>query len=415
MNLIGYTLEIGVGSTPSSWVRVAGMNDGTVGTHPGAKPLFGETLYTWVSNETETDTIPQWGGITFDNGLYSIRLTATDRAGNNSAENAVITLDNIFITDVSRTNSTINPENTETAEIQFNLNKSATVSLKIYPEWEGETGGLIREITQSLSAGTQSMTWDGKNASNEIAPNEAYIYVLEASGGGRTDKYLPVTGHVDGSGEGTIPLEYNLYTNDFWKIDYIMSANYPAGRVSMEVTPYGEATFRVLDMEPHDAEETFTLLWDGRRLNGTLVETDSCSIYFPAPTTLRPNYVIVKSTSEEPIISGQAPHVEVKADPYLINFCYGEQTKLLYNIDRDADVTIKILPPGVTDPGSPIAIILVDNESQSAGDHTISWDGIDSGDPRNILLETEGVHTFVIEATASGKTTTWKGVLNLYQ
>jgi hypothetical protein len=287
--------------------------------------------------------------------------------------------------------------------------------MRIYPEWDGETGSLIREITQSLATGTHSISWDGKNATSEIVPNEAYIYVLEASGAGRSDKYLPVTGHIDGSGEGIVPADYNVYTNDFWKIDYTMTANYPAGRVSMEVTPYGEATFRVVNMEPHDAEETFTILWDGRRPNGTLVETPSSSIFFPAPTTLRPNYVIVESTSEKPVISGQAPYVEVKADPYLVNFCYGEHTKLLYNIDRTANVTIKLLPPGITDPASPDAITLVDNQSQSAGDHTISWDGIDIGDPRNILLKNEGVHTFYIEATASEKTTTWRGVLNLYR
>ena len=258
------------------------------------------------------------------------------------------------------------------------------------------------------------MIWDGKDSSGQVVPDEAYVYVLEASGSGRTDKYLPMTGHVNGSVFGVVPAEYNVYTNDFWKIEERLDPGWPAGRVSMEVTPSGEGTFRTMDMEPYDAEETFTILWDGRRPNGTLVDIP-VYVYFPPPTTLRPNYVIVKSTPAQPIISGRAPFVEVKADPYIVNFCYGEFTSLLYNLDRAASVTIKILPPGVTDPASPSAITLVENEGQSAGDHTVSWDAVDIGDPKNILLEDEGVHTFFIEAAASGKTSTWRGVLNLFR
>jgi hypothetical protein len=105
----------------------------------------------------------------------------------------------------------------------------------------------------------------------------------------------------------------------------------------------------------------------------------------------------------------------VKADPYLVNFCYGEFTHLLYNLDRAADVTITILPPGVTDQASSEAIVIVDNESQAAGDHTVSWDAIDQVDPNNILIFEEGIYTFMIKATSSGQTSNWKGVLSLYR
>ncbi len=182
----------------------------------------------------------------------------------------------------------------------------------------------------------------------------------------------------------------------------------------MEVTPSGEDTFRVVDMEPHEAEEIITLLWDGRRPNGTLVE-QSVNIYFPPPTTLRSNYILVKPTPDVPVLKGIAPHVEVKADPYLVNFCYGEFTHLLYNLDRAANVTVTILPPGITDPAAPEAIVVVDNELQMVGDHTVSWDALNNIDPNDILISEEGVYTFVIEATSSGYTSNWRGVVNLYR
>ena len=191
-------------------------------------------------------------------------------------------------------------------------------------------------------------------------------------------------------------------------------SGYPAGRVTMRVTPSGEGPFNVFEGEPHEPGETFTIIWDGRRPNGTLVES-SCQIYFPPPVPLYPNYIIVRSASQVPVISGQAPYIEVKSDPYLVNFSYGEYTKLLYNIDRDAVVTIKVLPPGVTDPESPIALVVLDHENQAAGDHTVTWDGIIEGDSNNIFLKQEGIYTFVIEATSAGKTSEWKGFLNLYR
>jgi hypothetical protein len=167
-------------------------------------------------------------------------------------------------------------------------------------------------------------------------------------------------------------------------------------------------------MEPHEAGDNLTFMWDGRRPNGTLVD-QAVYIYFPPPNTLRSNYIIVNSTSTVPVLKGIAPYVEVKADPYLVNFCYGEFTHLLYNLDRAADVTITILPPGVTDPASPEAIIIVNNESQAAGDHTVSWDAVDQLDPRKITISNEGIYTFDITATASGQTTVWKGALNLFR
>ncbi|RLB05482.1 MAG: hypothetical protein DRG83_02515, partial [Deltaproteobacteria bacterium] len=404
-NLVSYKLELGAGSSPSQWQTLAS----------GSCNISNMILYRWITNDITTDNIPTDYYITFNNGPYSLRLSATDKAGNMSQKTVVVNLDNLFITEVNRTGSTIDPSNSETSSISFNINKPATVHLKIYPEKDGESGELIRDISQTYTtSGTKTISWNGKDSTGKIVADEAYIYVIEANNGSLTDKYAPPRPDGEGSGSGTIPEDYNFYTNDFWKIEYTMDSGYPAGRVTMRVTPSGEGPFNVFEGEPHEPGETFTIIWDGRRPNGTLVES-SCQIYFPPPVPLYPNYIIVRSASQVPVISGQAPYIEVKSDPYLVNFSYGEYTKLLYNIDRDAVVTIKVLPPGVTDPESPIALVVLDHENQAAGDHTVTWDGIIEGDSNNIFLKQEGIYTFVIEATSAGKTSEWKGFLNLYR
>ena len=62
-----------------------------------------------------------------------------------------------------------------------------------------------------------------------------------------------------------------------------------------------------------------------------------------------------------------------------------------------------------------IAIVLVNQEFQSAGDHTVTWSGTDATDVRHVLISQEGLYTFVIEATTEGITSTSRGVVSLYK
>ena len=63
--LVSYTLEYGAGTTPSSWTTIqtqtAGVTNGLLGT--------------WVVSSTT-------GGAALGNGPYTLRLRASDRAGN---------------------------------------------------------------------------------------------------------------------------------------------------------------------------------------------------------------------------------------------------------------------------------------------------------------------------------------------
>jgi parallel beta-helix repeat protein len=395
-----YELEYGEGSSPSSWTRIGSI---------GANPVLNDILESWLTNDTETDTAY------FINGDYTLRLSVRDGAGNTGTDSALITLDNLYISEVTRTPSTINVYQGDSADISFTLNKSATVSLKIYPEWEGVTGALVKEIVQSFgAAGSQTMSWDGTDTSGDTVPDEAYVYVLDVVSGARTDAYLPTGGHIIGGGTGTIDPSYNAFTNDYWQMVYNQYTG--AGRVSMQVTPTGQPAFWVFQNRPLEGGNTL-IVWDGRGPDGNIIE-GSTNVYFAAPTTMRPNYVI--TTGAAPAIGGQAPFVEVKSDPYLMTCSYGQFTRFLYNVDQDCRVTVKILPPGISDPSSTEAIVLVDDELQTAGDHEIAeWTPADTSDPNDnsFFIEEDGAYTLSIEAKnpATGFSSLWRAVINVRQ
>jgi hypothetical protein len=84
---------------------------------------------------------------------------------------------------------------------------------------------------------------------------------------------------------------------------------------------------------------------------------------------------------------------------------------------------VKLLPPGIADPASTQAIVLVNNELQTAlngtlpADHTVEWRGYDAAHTNSILVSTEGAYTFAIQATSvqTGQQTLYRGALQLYQ
>jgi hypothetical protein len=164
------------------------------------------------------------------------------------------------------------------------------------------------------------------------------------------------------------------------------------------------------------------LTWDGRDANGQLV-SGSCDIYFDAPLLLKPNSVIVRGT--KPVITGAgaSPSIEVKSNPYRIAHSYEQISRITYRLDQDSYVTVKLLPPGVSDPASPSAIVLTNAEMQAARsggqpvDHALEWKGYQDADTNDILVSEEGSYTFAIQATsvATGASTLYRGALQLWQ
>ncbi len=404
-HLSAYTLEIGKGASPASWQQL----------ESGSANIEDAAIYTLESNSVDTDTVPSMSSIgDLTDGVYVLRLTATDLAGNSSVVERSINLENVFITDVEITEIIVDLTISQSAVLSFTIDKTADAVLKIYTEDEGQPDQLIREISQpSLAAGTHNFSWDGKNNSGQNVPVGGYVFVLSATtASGTTDLFLPEpTLNIPASWSPIA--SFNTSANEWFTSDCTMAA--VPGRYRITVTPYDddgyqEAPFTVYT-DYYPAGESFLFTWDGRRPDGTLV-TNRTS-FWCHDTWSNANLFIVRSSSA-PKVTGQAPNVNVKSNPFLINFCYGERTSLLYNLDRQAEISITLFPVD-EDASSPDAIVLVDHEMQSSGDHTVSWDATDSNDIRHVLFAREGLYAFSIEATAEGITSTSRGVISLYK
>ena len=401
-HLVSYTLEYGAGATPSSWVTIQSQTSG----------VSAGVLGTWTVGSTN-------GSFALANGPYALRLRATDLAGNANATTVPVTLDNISISGVTQNLQLIRPLQSETLQVSFALSDPATAYLRIYPE---QGGALVREVSQSFaSAGAKTLAWDARNTSGNYVVDEAYTYVLVIDDGTRTSTYdLPIPDDGIGSGTGAIDASHNPSKNDFWKMNYSLSAL--KGRVRMQVSGCGiPGTHLPYDWVPFVPGVT-PLIWDGRNQSGAIV-AGACSVYFDAPRHLKPNSVIVRGT--RPAISGTgvSPNIEVKSNPYRATHSFEQVSTITYRVDQDSYVTVKLLPPGISDPASPQAIVLVNNELQSAQsggaplNHEVEWKGFEDADTNNILVAGEGTYTFTIQATsvATSLATLYRGALQLWQ
>ena len=399
--LVNYTLQYGVGTTPTTWTNLASQSGGTGVTNA--------LLATWIIGSSN-------GAAGLGNGPYVLRLASSDKAGNTGLVLVPVTIDLLSITGVSQNVQQMRPLAGEQLQVNFTLGAPAVAKLQIYPE---AGGSLVREISQTFSSGgVKSMTWDGRNSAGVFVADEAYSYAILANDGTRIAAYDPPPPGTIGSGSGTVDATYNANENDFWKMNYTMN-HY--GRVRMQVGGCTTPTHFPYNWVPFPPG-VHPLIWDGRDASGRLV-TGSCDIYFDAPLMMKSNMVIVRGA--KPLVSGAgaSPNIEVKSNPFRIAHSYEQISRISYRVDQDSYVTVKLLPPGVSDPSSPQAIVLTDTVLQPASsggapaDYQVEWRGYEELDSNDILVSDEGSYTFAITATSavSGATTVYRGVLQLWQ
>lgn len=312
----------------------------------------------------------------------------------------------------------------ETVSIDFELSRVADVTLRLYPEDDDSLASPVRTITATgLAAGPQSLVWDGKDDAGSFVPDEAYAYTLEATDGVSTGLYSPSRPPLLSGGAAkwawrSPVVEFNAFENRFWKRDLEVwdderRFEYRVQEASTgQIVELGEL---VLPIGIH------TLTWDGRDAGGLPVD-GQWTIRLHSPTRMKYNQVIVEDVIPTVSGGGAAPTIEVKADPWLVTHSYDQVSTLVFRIDQDATVTVKVLEPGVGDPDAPGAIVLMDAQALAAEDaggqpldHEIVWTGWDAADPNAILTPAEGPHTFVIDATSAvtGERTLYRGTIQI--
>jgi hypothetical protein len=134
------------------------------------------------------------------------------------------------------------------------------------------------------------------------------------------------------------------------------------------------------------------------------------------------------------------PNVEIKSDPYFVEHSYDQVSRVEFTVDEASYITVKLLEPCNTserdenynpactpDPDAASTIILIDNQLKPAYDGnpanviSFEWRGYDfeapAADTNNILVNEDGLYTYLITATSAlnGNTTTYRGALQLKQ
>ncbi|MCP4304223.1 MAG: hypothetical protein GY788_04930 [bacterium] len=330
---------------------------------------------------------------------------------------------------VTRSVDGFRPLEVEDVTVDFVLAApAASVDVNFYEGTGFNLGPLRRTIhITGAAAGPNFVVWDGKDDSGGYVASDGYTYTIDADGflyapgpwfvGGP-----PVAPGVQWADSGDPG--YNTYRNEFWHRDLEVTGH--AAEITLRIKRAPNDFFDPWPRSRVVPPGTHTLVWDGRDDSGIPVEGGPREIASNSNSPLRYNLVVVEGTA--PLITGTSPHIEVKADPWLVTHSYEQISKLTYRLDQDSHVTIKVLPPGIYDPDDPSPEIqtLVDNVLQPAEsggnpvDYVVPWTGLDPADTdgdagNNVRVDSDGHHTFTIEATSdvTGFSTVYRGSLQI--
>jgi len=379
-NIDTYKVEYGPSSGTGPWNLISSSTS-SVTTN---------TLATWVTNDASNS-------ILVPNGSYALKLTVIDKAGNTTTTSVPVSTNNLTFSNVTTNKNTLNTLASEIATISFTLSSQATVTFKVVPEKQGPTGAPVYQASKVCAAGACSFTWNGKNNTGMVVPDEAYLLILAASDGSKTDTYSPAIP----SGTGTVSCSQSTGLDPVKNIPLVVTYNpAQASRVNINIS-WGSQNFKIQDAVAA-APGSHTYVWDGRNLSNKMLDVgaqSSCSI----ASLLRENYII--TTGDTVMVT------DLKADPYVQQLAYGHVTKITYTISRDANVTIKLTSPSGT------VLTLVNNQLQTAGGQAITWSGLDSSDTsgKKELITEEGDYMVSIQTTnpITGTTSTTRGNLRI--
>ncbi len=167
----------------------------------------------------------------------------------------------IAISKVKLDAKSFNPSKGEIVALSYEINNDADVLVAIYDR----LGDEVRRIKMSnVTAGKQTISWDGRDASGHIAPGSVFLYIIEA-----TDQNGRKTVHNPAKNTGGLVVKPHDYTfnRKTGKIEYVLpKACMVRLRAGMKE---GMFIGTILDWEPQKAGRHIEH-WDGKDKSGMM-------------------------------------------------------------------------------------------------------------------------------------------------
>ncbi|MGE0266939.1 MAG: fibronectin type III domain-containing protein [Candidatus Omnitrophota bacterium] len=307
-------------------------------------------------------------GVTIpSDGNYYIWVT--EREGNVKGYYNLAIEENL-VGGVSTSEVLLDPAASQTTTIYFTLERDADVTIRIYGAYYGQAG-YSRSLYPTIilngdprSAGVNTFVWDGKDLSDNIFPSGAYVYTITAVSPGRTDLYDPeyVYGFVEIANASASPANFDPYRGEVATLTYDLPV---AAWVTLDVGVIGEVNGKksLVNLGPRDAGAN-TEIWNGRDDQGNIV-VNELHTFVGWAVLLPENGLIIKNNSTMDV-------EDIQADPYAFFPIYGEATRISFDLAETSFITLEIV-----DTNNDVVRTLLEDDSTSAGSHTVEWDGRD--------------------------------------
>src|SRR6185312_9112226 len=195
-NFSSWTLEYGLGAAPTSWT----------------------TLRSAVPTPVN-GTLAVWPTLDKTNGLYSLRLRAVDKAGNQAATTNASTVGNFKVTqNVLQLNSAAGGTVTYTSTVPFPLTETLVI--------KDRAGAVVKTLIDgSRQAGSYVDPWNGRRETAVPAPDGLYLYIATVTDGTHTMTWDLSGQYLNDYFDYTYPVvqSYDPFNNQPMRISYNFS------------------------------------------------------------------------------------------------------------------------------------------------------------------------------------------------
>ncbi|MBD3920832.1 S8 family serine peptidase [Paenibacillus sp. PR3] len=273
------------------------------------------------------------------------------------------------------------PTGSNTTSVSYSLDKSASVSIKIYDSAMNLVKTVQTNVTKS--AGTYTFTWNGKNNSNALVPSGDYQIELDASasGIGFQTQYATIT--VDSEAPALEGFKHFYYEGGVFGYEYELSED-----SLVTVTAYNnlnKLVYTFLSNEPQSAGYNSVIIHDTANNIGITAEGK-----YTYRVEAKDSAGHVTKIEKFGYINYKGPYltsVSATVNPFKPT---GTNTSAIkYTLSDDAAITVTLQnADGV------IVRTLIDHVSQTLGSKSVAWNGKnDSG-----LIVPDGIYTYLITA-----------------